>query len=152
MAKRNTMSVDFTGVERYMEKLREFEGATEKAVAKALEASQHIVAEKAKAAMQPHFRPETGGKTAKTIIDNPIEYPVEWTQTTARIPVGFDLEKSGLIPIFLMYGTTVNGKKHASADKNLYAAIYGKATKAEVHAQQEKAFKEVIKDVFGDGK
>ena len=44
MAKRNTMSVDFTGVERYMEKLREFEGATEKAVAKALEASQHIVA------------------------------------------------------------------------------------------------------------
>lgn len=131
--------IGFEGVDLYLEQLKQYEGAAEKAVEDALTATQQLVADKCAAAMPPHRRT---GRTAESII---TDAPVMWVGSTAEIDVGFRISEGGLPSIFLMHGT----KSGIEQDKALYAAVYGEATKQEAFELQEAAFDEVAREVMG---
>ena len=139
--------IDFDGVDQYLQKLKSFEGAAEKAAENALIETQRIVADKAEQAMQSH---NDTGKTSNQIIR---DGDVIWTGSTAEISVGFKISDGGGLPglpsIFLMYGTTVYGQPNIAPDANLYNAVYGKEVKKEAREAQKAAFDAVVKEVMG---
>jgi hypothetical protein len=142
MAK-NRMTVDFSGVDSYIQRLQKLPGAAEKAITAALKETQEFIADKAAASMTPHNKT---GAVAGTILR---DGNVVWTMDAASIAVGFEIADSegnltGLPSIFLMYGTEVGGQTGIEADKSMYMAIYGSATKKEVQRIQEKAFDKVF--------
>ena len=147
MAK-NRMTVDFSGVNSYLQRLQKIPGAAEKAVTEALRATQDLVADKAAATIAPHNKT---GTVAGTIIR---DGDVAWTMDTASIAVGYSIkdgegELTGLPSIFLMYGTEVDGQTGIEADKAMYNAVYGSATKKEAQRLQEQAFDRVFDEVMG---
>ena len=147
---RNKMEISLQGMDAYIKQLSTVEGAVKRATENALKKSQELIAQQVTAAIEPHNKT---GKTAASIIR---DKPVEWTGSMAKVPVGFDIgETDGkkkndrLASIFLMYGTKIHGQPHEKPDRNLYNAIYGKATKAKIKELQEQAFKTAIEEVFG---
>lgn len=141
------MTVDFNGVDKLLNQLKQFDGAAEKAVNEALIATQDLIADKAAAAIAPHNKTHV---TADQIIR---DGDVVWTQDVATISVGFKIsDDSGALPglpsIFIMYGTEQGGQPKMEADKALYNAVYGKQTKAEVKEIQQIAFNEILKEVM----
>lgn len=147
MAK-NQMSVDFTGVDSYLNRLKRLPGAAEKAITAALKETQELVADKAAASIAPHNKT---GATAGTILR---DGNVVWTMDAASIAVGFEIADSsgnltGLPSIFLMYGTEVGGQQGIEPDKAMYLAVYGKATRQEARRLQEQAFDRVLNEVMG---
>jgi hypothetical protein len=147
MAK-NRMTVDFSGVDSYLQRLQKIPGAAEKAVTEALKATQDLVADKAAATIAPHNKT---GTVAGTILR---DGEVAWTMDTASIAVGYEIKDSegeltGLPSIFLMYGTEIGGQTGIEADKAMYMAVYGSATKKEVQRLQEQAFDKVWDEVMG---
>lgn len=139
MARKNKLTVDFSGLEIYRKKLESIGGnATKRAFDSALKASQNVVRQNVTAAMQRH---NDSGNTSRAIIKNS---DVEWTGDTASIDVGFDIAGGGLASIFLMYGTQLHGQPHITPDRNLYAAVYGAQTRKQILKIQEQAFQKVI--------
>ena len=146
MAK-NKMSVDFKGLDDYIKRLESIdESAVKRAFDSALLATEQVVKESVTAAMQTHN--ETG-TTAGTIISG--KQP-EWTQSTGKAPVGFDIgdtdhkqKDDRLASVFLMYGTKVHGQPHEAPDRKLYEAVYGAATRRKVRKIQEQAFDKVLR-------
>ena len=141
------MTVDFKGVDKLLEQLKQFDGAAEKAVTEALIATQDLIADRAAAAIAPHNKTHV---TADQIIR---DGDVVWTQDTASISVGFKIsgdsgELPGLPSIFIMYGTEQGGQPKMEADKKMYDAIYGKQVRTEVRELQQIAFNEVLKEVI----
>lgn len=144
MAKRK-MQVDFAGVDVFLEQLKALgEGAAQKATENALKATQAYIAKQAEQAMKKHEPPI--GKYGTHTIDKAIikDYPVEWTQTTASIAVGFDLENGGMPSLYLMHGTELNGQPHIKEDAELYDAVYGSKTRREVHKLQKAEFEKIF--------
>lgn len=141
---RNKMSVDFKGVDKFLEQLKRVDGAAERAVDKALKATQELIAVRAAAAIEPHNQTHV---TADQII---TDGNVLWTHSVAEIAVGFRISDDagnlpGLPSIFLMYGTEQGGQVHTSADQKLYDAVYGNDTKKQVRALQQAAFDRALK-------
>lgn len=147
MAK-NRMTVDFSGVDSYIQRLQKLPGAAEKAITAALKETQDFIADKAAASIAPHNKT---GAVAGTILR---DGDVVWTMDAASIAVGFEIADSegnltGLPSIFLMYGTEVGGQTGIEADKSMYMAIYGSATRQEARRLQEQAFDRVLSEVMG---
>lgn len=147
MAK-NRMTVDFSGVDSYIQRLQKLPGAVEKAITLALKETQDFIADKAAASIAP--RNKTGTVAGTILRDG----DVVWTMDTASIAVGYEIKDSegnitGLPSIFLMYGTEVGGQTGIEADKSMYMAIYGSATKKEAQRLQEQAFDKVFDEVMG---
>lgn len=147
MAK-NRMTVDFSGVDSYIQRLQKLPGAAEKAITLALKETQDFIADKAAASIAP--RNKTGTVAGTILRDG----DVVWTMDTASIAVGYEIKDSegnitGLPSIFLMYGTEVGGQTGIEADKSMYMAIYGSATKKEAQRLQEQAFDKVFDEVMG---
>ncbi len=147
MAK-NRMTVDFSGVDSYIQRLQKLPGAAEKAITTALKETQDFIADKAAASIAPHNKT---GTVAGTILR---DGDVVWTMDTASIAVGYEIKDSegnltGLPSIFLMYGTEVGGQTNIEADKSMYMAIYGSATRQEARRLQEQAFDKVLDEVMG---
>lgn len=139
MARKNRLTVDFSGLEIYQKKLESIGGeATKRAFESALKASQNVVRQNVTAAMRRH---EETGQTARAIIKDSA---VEWTGDTASIDVGFDITGGGLPSIFLMYGTQLHGQPHITPDRNLYNAVYGTKTRKDILKIQEEAFAKVV--------
>lgn len=143
---RNRMTLDFKGVDKYLEQLKKTEGAAERAVDKALKETQELIADKAAAAIEPHNKSHI---TADQIIR---DGDVTWTQEVAEISVGFKIsDENGNLPglpsIFLMYGTEQGGQTRTEADQKLYDAVYGKDTKKEVRKLQQAAFDRILEEV-----
>lgn len=139
------MSVDFDGVDVFLEQLKALgEGAAKKATENALKATQAYIAKQAEQAMKKHEPPI--GKYGTHTTDKAIikDYPVEWTQTTASIAVGFDLENGGMPSLYLMHGTELNGQPHIKEDAELYDAVYGSKTRREVHKLQKAEFEKIF--------
>lgn len=139
------MSVDFAGVDVFLEQLKALgEGAAQKATENALKATQAYIAKQAEQAMKKHEPPI--GKYGTHTTDKAIitDYPVEWTQTTASIAVGFDLENGGMPSLYLMHGTELNGQPHIKEDAELYDAVYGSKTRREVHKLQKAEFEKIF--------
>lgn len=143
---RNKMSVDFSGLDAYVKKLEAIdESAVKRAFDSALLASEQIVKESVVTAMQAHN--ETG-QTVSTAISG--KEP-EWTQSTGKAPVGFEIgedrrqKDDRLASVFLMYGTKVHGQPHIAPDKELYNAVYGATVRRRVRKIQEEAFDKVVR-------
>ena len=145
---KNKMKIDFSAMEDYLSKLEALGGdATKKALTAALKASQQVVKKSVTDAMQPH------NKTGQTVSMAVSDAPVEWSGTIGAVPVGFDIlrfdeDGSGLVSIFLMYGTTLYGQPHVSPDRKLYNAVYGSAVQKKCRDIQEKAFREYVEKVM----
>ena len=147
MAK-NRMTVDFSGVDSYIKRLQKIPGAAEKAITTALKETQDFIADKAAASIAPHNK---SGAVAGTILR---DGDVVWAMDTASISVGYEIRDSegnlsGLPSIFLMYGTEVGGQTGIEADKSMYMAVYGSATRNEARRLQEQAFDKVLDEVMG---
>lgn len=147
MAK-NRMTVDFSGVDSYIQRLQKLPGAAEKAITLALRETQDFIADKAAASIAPHNKT---GAVAGTILR---DGDVVWAMDTASISVGYEIKDSegnftGLPSIFLMYGTEIGGQTGIEADKSMYMAVYGSTTRNEARRLQEQAFDRVLDEVMG---
>lgn len=149
MAK-NKMSVDFKGLDAYVKKLEAIdEKAVRRAFDSALLASEQAVKQSVVSAMQKH---NDTGHTVSTAISG--KEP-EWTQSTGKVPVGFEIgedrkqENDRLASVFLMYGTKVHGQPHIAPDKELYNAVYGAEIRRRVRKLQEQAFDKVVRRLGG---
>lgn len=143
MAKKKTakLRLDFPELSVWQEKLNKLDSnLTKKAVTDALIESQKIIADKCETAMIPHNRRGYDGGTVTTIVR---DENVEWTQSVAKIGVGFDLSKSP-VSVFLMFGTPT-----MSADRKIFEAVYSRKTRNECREVQAKAFEKVVKEAFG---
>lgn len=147
MAKKKKNGFDTTMLQKYADQLEQLGGsnalkrATEAGMAQAkLEINKQI-----SAAMQPGNLP-AGGKysTGETVGSISKATTPEWTGNIATLPVGFDMSKSGITSILLMYGTP---KMKPAA--GLYDAIYGKAAQSKARKAQEAAIKTVIERLGG---
>ena len=140
---RKKIGLQFQGWEDYITKLDNLGDMTtvKKAVEEALSESKKHVNPLIEACMDRNKLPAGGkyshGDTEKS-IDN--EMRTEWNALTGEIKVGFDLKKSGMKSIFLMYGTPK--MKPVAGLKN---AIYGAKTQKEVAEIQEKIISDHIK-------
>lgn len=149
-AKKNQMSVDFSGLDAYVKKLEAIdEAAVKRAFDSALLASEQAVKQSVVSAMQKH---NDTGHTVSTAISG--KEP-EWTQSTGKVPVGFEISKDWekendrLASVFLMYGTKVHGHPHIAPDKELYNAVYGAEIRRRVRKLQEQAFDKVVRRLGG---
>lgn len=149
MAK-NKMSVDFKGLDAYVKKLEAIdEKAVRRAFDSALLASEQAVKQSVVSAMQKH---NDTGHTVSTAISG--KEP-EWTQSTGKAPVGFEIgedrrqKDDRLASVFLMYGTRVHGQPHIAPDKELYNAVYGAEIRRRVRKLQEQAFDKVVRRLGG---
>lgn len=145
--RKNRMTVDFSALEEYRAKLDALGGdATKRAFTAALKASQQVVKEAAVEAMQPHNRT---GHTVRTAVGN---LPVKWDGNFASVPVGFEIvhddSGSGLVSVFLMYGTELYGQPHIPPDRKLYCAVYGDAVRQRCRKIQADAFRKVLERVM----
>lgn len=139
------MSVDFAGVDVFLKQLQALgEGAAQKATENALKATQAYIAKQAEQAIKKHEPPISKYGTHTTDKAIITDYPVEWTQTTASIAVGFDLENGGMPSLYLMHGTELNGQPHIKEDAELYDAVYGSKTRREVHKLQKAEFEKIF--------
>lgn len=142
MARRSStkMDLNFDEFEVYRKKLAELSGGetVEKAMTGALKETQQIVAQEVGAAMTPHNK---SGNTSRSIL---LNGDVEWSGGFGKVSVGFDINAGGLPSIFLMYGT----KRGIEADKNLYNAVFGAATRKKVQDAQKRAFEKALGEVM----
>lgn len=140
---------DFSAVEDMAKKLNAIDSElTKQAVEKFLQKAQHLVAEQTRAAMAKHteYSRKKADSTTNSIFDDGV---VEWTaDTVASINVGFDLNKSGLVSIFLMKGTKLHGQPHIEPDRQLYNAIYGAATKKKIQEIAQEEFNKAVREAM----
>ena len=143
---RNKIGLQVAGFEEYMSKLDEIGGsaAMKRGTEAALKASKQYVNPLIDKAMVKGNLPAQGrysGGETKASIDKQME--VIWEGMTAYIKVGFDFSKSGLVSIFLMYGTPQH-----SPVAGLKAAIYGNKTKKKIGEIQGEELTKVIKRIM----
>lgn len=140
---------DFSAVEDMAKKLNAIDSElTKQAVEQSLQKAQHLVAEQARAAMAKHteYSRKKADSTVNSIFDDGV---VEWTaDTVASINVGFDLNKSGLVSIFLMKGTKLHGQPHIAPDRELYNAVYGSATKKKIKEIAQEEFNRAVQEAM----
>lgn len=143
---RKKIGLNFEGFEEYMAKLDEVGGspAMKRGTEAALKASKQYVNPLIDAAMVKSNLPAQGiysGGETRASIDNNME--VTWEGMTAYIKVGFDFSKSGLVSIFLMYGTPQH-----SPVAGLKDTIYGKKTQNKIGEIQQEELTKVIKRIM----
>lgn len=148
MARKNRIGLQFTGWKEVLagiDKLRN-ESALKDAVDDALKASKDHVNRKVNKVMVKSNLPAKGkySRSPHTTDSLDRNFNVNWSGYTGEIKVGFDLEKSGLVSIFLMYGTP----QHEPVP-GLQDAFYSKKTKSEIRKIQKEAIDKFIKRHLG---
>ena len=144
MAK-NKVGLQFEGFEETIARLKELEGDVKKVTEEALFKSKKVATDELLSITVKSNFPAKGkysqGDVRKSInLDN----KVEWEGTMASIPVGFNLERNGLVSIFLMYGTPRMPKV-----QGMYNAIYGSKAKRKIAKVQEEVFQKAIAERMG---
>ena len=132
------MKLEFDGFSEAINRLTKLEGDVRGTTEKALKETHRIVTDKAEEAIAKHNR------TGRTLGTLQRDAKVEWSGTTAKVDVGFDIHNGGLASIFLMYGTP-----RVKKDQQLYNAFFGKQTKTEVKELQEQLFMDEIRKLGG---
>lgn len=144
MAKKNRIGLQFSGFEEMAARLDELQGDLQRTTEEALIKSKEVVTAKLLEVTNKANYPAQGkyarrGDPTRASIDTTKN--VKWQGTIAEIKVGFDLKKSGLTSIFLMYGTPRMDKVQA-----IYDAVYGSRVKAEIMRIQKETFDAAIKE------
>lgn len=142
MARRNRVSLSFTGFAEMAEKLDELQGDLKKTTEEALIKSKAVVsANLLKATNKSNYPAHGEYSTGRTRHSINTGKTVNWDGSIGEIKVGFDLKKSGLTSIFLMYGTPRMEKV-----QSIYDAVYGRKTKTEISKLQKEIFAKAIKE------
>lgn len=146
MARKKT-GFDTKMLEKYGERLDELGGtaALHRAVDGGMRQAKAAINKQATAAMQPGNLP-AGGKysTGETLESLDKNMAVEWDGNVATLPVGFDMSKSGLTHILLMYGTPKMAPVAGLED-----AVKGDAARRAARKAQEAAIKTIIERLGG---
>ena len=149
---RKKIGLQVKGLEEYMAKLDEIGGNTamKRGAEAALKASKQYVNPQITAAMAKPNLPAGGAYSQDDTINSlDKSMAVEWEGLTGKIKVGFDLKKSGLTSIFLMYGTRGTPRHPPMKEvAGLYDAIYGSKTKRQISKLQGEALNKVIKRIM----
>lgn len=96
-------------------------------------------------AMQPGNLPAGGEYSAGDTLESlDTSMAVKWEGNTASLPVGFDMSKSGITSILLMYGTP-----KMEPARGLREAVYGESTRRKVRQEMEIAVKKVLERMGG---
>ena len=146
MAKKKN-GFDTSVLMKYAERLEEAggHGAIERATEAAMITAKIEVNKDIRSAMQSGNLPAGGkyshGETVKS-IDTTTS--VDWEGNIASLHLGFDMDKSGLTSIFLMYGTP----KMRPA-QGLREAVYGEETQRRVRKAMEEAVGKVLERLGG---
>jgi hypothetical protein len=138
MAKKNRITMEFSGYSVLERRLKEIGGNAKKTAESALKASHNHVTKKLNSAISPH---KDSGKTEKSLNTAP---EVIWNGDIGEIKVGFNISDGGLPSIFLMYGTKLFGQPHIPPDENLYNAVYGTKTQKELQKIQREVYEKSI--------
>nr|DAD71181.1 MAG TPA: hypothetical protein [Siphoviridae sp. ctkyH28] len=147
MAKKKKNGFDASVLEKYAERLEEAGGhaAIERATQAAMITAKMEVNKDIRSAVQPGNLPAGGkyshGDTAKSIDTTTA---VEWEGNIASLHLGFDMDKSGLTSIFLMYGTP-----KMQPAQGLREAVYGENTRRRVRKAMEEAIEKVLERLGG---
>lgn len=142
MATKNKIKLEFSGFKEMAEKLDKINGDLKKTSEEALLKSKTVVTQNLlkvtnKSNYPAHGKYSHGGTRHSIDTDK----NVNWQGSTASIPVGFDMTKSGLTSIFLMYGTPKMPKVQP-----IYDAVYGSKTKSQIKKIQQEIFAKAIKE------
>lgn len=147
MAKKKKLkfTLDFNAVSALAEELDGLGGDIKSAADDALQKSAEYIDERLHERMKKHNKTH---KTDKSILD---DAKVVWSGNIAEINVGFDISHGGLASVFLMYGTPQHEPNHpgTEADRKLYNAIYGSATKRKIKNIQKEVFEEAVRKRIG---
>lgn len=142
MAAKNRIGLQFSGFQEMAARLDELQGDLQRTTEEALIKSKEVVTAKLLEATNKANYPAQGKySTGRTRQSIDTTQNVMWQGTTAEINVGFDLKKSGLTSIYLMYGTPRMAKVQA-----IYDAVYGSRVKAEIKRIQKETFDAAIKE------
>lgn len=138
----NKIGLSFSGFAEMAEKLDELQGDLKKTTEEALIKSKAVIATNLLKATNKSNYPAKGNySTGETRRSISTSKQVNWEGTMGEIDVGFDLKKSGLTSIFLMYGTPRMTKV-----QSIYDAVYGRKTKTEINKLQKEIFAKAIKE------
>ena len=139
----NKVTLEFDGLDEMLKDLENFDGAVKKATETALQETAKQTQQKIDKIFIKSNMPAKGkyatGRTKRSILHNSKVY---WEGTVASIDIGFDFDKSGLISVFLMYGTP-----KMKPVKGLKATIYGKKAKEERTKIQKDVFNKFIEEL-----
>lgn len=142
MAAKNRIGLQFSGFQEMAARLDELQGDLQRTTEEALIKSKEVVTAKLLEATNKANYPAQGKYSTGRIRQSiDTTQNVMWQGTTAEINVGFDLKKSGLTSIYLMYGTPRMAKVQA-----IYDAVYGSRVKAEIKRIQKETFDAAIKE------
>lgn len=139
---RNRIGLNIDDLDIYSNFFRSFDKDVKEFTEKALIESKEFVTSKLeKDTISPNYPAQGEYESKAQILKNSIDrdLSVEWDGNTAEIKVGYDFEKSGLVSIFMMYGTP-----HHNPAKKIKNDIYGSKTMREVKEVQKEALAEFL--------
>lgn len=144
---RNRIGLNIDDLDIYSNFFRSFDKDVKEFTEKALIESKEFVTSKLeKDTISPNYPAQGIYESKAQILKNSIDrdLSVEWDGNTAEIKVGYDFAKSGLVSIFMMYGTP-----HHNPAKKIKNDIYGSKTMREVKEVQKEALAEFLGvDIF----
>lgn len=119
--------------------------ALKRAVTAGMAQAKQEINKQVTSAMQTSNLP-AGGKysTGDTLKSLDKEMAATWNGNVASLPLGFDMAKSGIVSIVLMYGTPKMRPVPGLVD-----AIYGKKGKAAALKAQKEAMQKIIERLGG---
>lgn len=119
--------------------------AIERATQAAMISAKMLVNDDIRKAMQPGNLPAGGEySTGDTLESLDVTTAVKWEGTTASLRLGFDMSKSGITSVLLMYGTP-----KMQPAQGLREAVYGESTRRKVRQEMEIAVKKVLERLGG---
>ena len=139
---RNRIGLNIDDLDIYSNFFRSFDKDVKEFTEKALIDSKEFVTSKLeKDTIAPNYPAQGDYESKQQILRNSIdkELSVEWDGNTAEIKVGYDFAKSGLVSVFMMYGTP-----HHNPAKKIKNDIYGSKTMREVKEVQKEALAEFL--------
>lgn len=145
MAKKN--GFDTTVLLKYAERLEAAGGsdALKQAVAAGMAAAKTAINQQVTSAMQTSNLPAGGiYSTGDTLKSLNKDMTPTWNGNIASLPLGFDMTKSGITSIMLMYGTPKMRPVPGLVD-----AVYGKKGKAAARKAQEEALQTILERLGG---
>lgn len=120
------LSLDFSEFTNLLKRLEEVEGDLNEVAEESLSKVFDVITPRIEAAIQDNNLPARGKyskqHTKKSLIK---DKNIIKDRTTASIDIGFDFKKSGMVSIYLMYGTKVHGTPRMAPAKGLKDAIQG---------------------------
>lgn len=138
----NKLKFEVENMDFWVKKFKEKDVNLKEVTDKALVESKKIVnAKLEKDTIKPNFPRQGKYASPNEPVKNSInkQFNTEWQAYVDGIKIGYDLNVSGLVSIFLMYGTA----KMRPA-KKLKNDIFGKATREEIKKKQEEIFMEFL--------